>query len=121
MLFRSKPPDSLFVYVFFRLVGVLPNFVPGTDCLALKTCRSFGGHGDEYGYLSTFNGTAGGDVLLAEGPGVDPGSGSIAGVSVSRLSCHPGQPGGSFAHGVNAGCRGRSFSRNKFARFVYGD
>ena len=45
---------------------------------------SFGRCGDQYGYVSTFNGTAGGDVVLAEGPPVDPGSGS-GGITLLQL------------------------------------
>ncbi|HVM73944.1 MAG TPA: hypothetical protein VMU13_03660 [Candidatus Paceibacterota bacterium] len=56
-----------------KLVGILPNFQLGTDCLALGTCVDLG---VGFTWSDSFNGTSGGISVTASLLPVDPGSGT---------------------------------------------
>jgi hypothetical protein len=58
------------------LVGILPSFVPGTDCLTLGTCVDLGQYGTDFSWGNTYNGTSGGQTHAKSLLPVDPGSGS---------------------------------------------
>jgi hypothetical protein len=50
----------------------------------LGTCKDLTVYEDVKDWISTFNGTSGGDVAADEGPPIDPGSGS-GGITVIQL------------------------------------
>ena len=77
----SNPPGTAAEFTT-QLVGVLPDYLDGSDCLALGTCVNLG---LDFDWSDTFNGTSGGITRTANDLPVDPGSG-IGGIVIRAVS-----------------------------------
>jgi hypothetical protein len=79
---RTSPLWDSYVGFTTHLMGVLPSFVPGTNCVVLGTCIDLG---IGFTWTDDFNGTSGGAFVTKNGTPIDPGSGT-GGSTITSIS-----------------------------------